>query len=154
MTGIFFRFFALSFLIIGLFISCKNKTASNPENSDTPISGKIKILADASFAPLIKSEITTFSAIYPQAVIDASFLPEKQVTDSFFSNGKIRLMIVARRLQENEKSYFTKMGLPAREIKIAIDALALIVHDENPDTNLTYQQVIDLRCLHIRFQDL
>jgi phosphate transport system substrate-binding protein len=144
MTGIFFRFFALPFLVTGLFISCKNKAASNPENSDTPISGKIKILADASFAPLIKSEITTFSAIYPEATIDAGYLPEKQVTDSFFSSGKIRLMIIARRLQENEKSYFTKMGLPPREIKIAIDALALIVHDENPDTNLTYQQVIDL----------
>lgn len=123
-------------------MACKSKKPLPPEMTDTPISGKIAIVADESFAPLIKTEINTFSDIYSMAQIDASFLPEKEVVNSFFSSDKYRLMVLPRRLHDDEKDYFTRLGLPAREIKIAIDAIAFIVNLQNPDSNLTYKQAV------------
>lgn len=131
-------------MVITVFFSCKNKKAADLQQTDTPKSGRISIVADESFAPLLRDEITTFSNIYEEAQIDASYLPERNVTDSFFSNENIRLMIIARRLQDEEKMYFEKSGLPPREIKIAIDAVAFIVNKANADSQLTYEQVADI----------
>lgn len=143
MAGIAFcRCFLLAVLIpvLVLFeISCNGPNRTNPP--DSPESGKIEIVADESFAPLLRNEITTFSSIYKEAVINAQYLPEMKVMAQFYSNPEIRLMIVSRRLYDDEKQYFEKLGLPPHEIKIAIDAVAFVISTENADSNLEYEQI-------------
>lgn len=129
---------------ISIIISCKNKEAKSPAASDTPVAGRIRIVADESFAPLLRQEIMTFTAIYKGAAIDARYLPEMKVTHEFFSSEENRLMIIARRLYNDEKPYFVQLGLTPREVKIAIDAVALVINIANPDTQLQYEQVADI----------
>ncbi len=129
---------------ISIITSCKNKEAKPPAALDTPVAGRIRIVADESFAPLLRQEIITFTDIYKDAVIDARYLPELKVTHEFFSSDENRLMIIARRLNNDEKPYFVQLGLTPREIKIAIDAVALVINAANPDTQLQYEQVADI----------
>ena len=129
---------------ISIITSCKNKEAKPPAALDTPVAGRIRIVADESFAPLLRQEIITFTDIYKDAVIDARYLPELKVTHEFFSSDENRLMIIARRLNNDEKPYFVQLGLTPREIKIAIDAVALVINATNTDTQLQYEQVADI----------
>ncbi|MBA2407608.1 MAG: substrate-binding domain-containing protein [Chitinophagales bacterium] len=126
-----------------LFSACKRESTHLTQN-DTPASGDIHIVADESFAPLLRTEASTFIKIYKDAKVNISFLPEIDVVKAFFSDETIRLMIIARQLTGQEKEYFIKMGLPPREIKLAIDAIALIINSQNVDSNLQYQQVVDI----------
>lgn len=121
--------------------ACKNGSVVS---TDTPASGSIDIVADESFAPLIKTEISTFSSLYKEAAIHAKFLPEESEVAEFFRNPDIRLLIISRRLTEDEKKYFEQLGLPPREIKIAIDAVAFVINHENTDSNLQYKQIADI----------
>ncbi|MGB3075715.1 MAG: substrate-binding domain-containing protein [Chitinophagales bacterium] len=145
MAGIWFRRrLVLSITLIVAIsgsIACKNKHEKPSSQSDNPSSGHIEIVADESFAPLLQDEITNFSQIYKDTKIDVRFLPELKMTTEFFGHENVRLMVIARRLYEDEKLYFEKMGLPPRETKIAIDAVAFIINPSNVDTQLTYEQV-------------
>lgn len=127
-----------------LFSSCKNKPEKSAAESDTPATGRIRIVADESFAPLLRQEIITFTDIYKNAAIDAVYLPELKVTSEFFGHEENRLMIIARRLMNGEKPYFEKLGLAPRETKIAIDAIAFVINKMNPDSQLQYEQVSDI----------
>lgn len=131
----------MTFFFLIAAVACNNKKTAPPEQSDTPASGSIKIVADESFAPLLRSEIATFCNIYDDATIQAAYLPEAEVLKNFFGRPEIRLMLISRRLLDQEKTHFEQMGLPAHEIKIAIDAVAFVLNNQNNDTSLTYDQV-------------
>ena len=137
------KFIIFCALALTSFISCKRTTPTTTQ-SDTPSSGNIRIVADESCAPLLRIEASTFNKIYTNANLNISYLPEIDVTKAFFSDENTRLMIIARRLNEQEKGYFGKIGLPSHEIKIAIDAIAFIINPQNADSNLQYQQVVDI----------
>ncbi|MEO6168533.1 MAG: substrate-binding domain-containing protein, partial [Chitinophagales bacterium] len=111
---------------------------------DTPETGCIAIVADESFAPLLRNEIATFSSIYKEAKINVEFLPEMKVASSFFGNADLRLMVISRRLYNDEKKYFEQLGLPPHEIKIAIDAIAFVINTENSDSNFEYNQIAEI----------
>ncbi|MFT6748964.1 MAG: phosphate transport system substrate-binding protein, partial [Flavobacterium sp.] len=55
-------FICLSFISIG-FYSCKNKV-NKSSDLDTILTGKIELLVDESFAPVIQQEIDVFENIY------------------------------------------------------------------------------------------
>src|ERR1019366_5260854 len=59
-------------------------------------------------------------------------------------NDSVRLVVASRQLNEEEKKYFAKINLEPRITKIAVDAVALIVHDDNKDTLLKYEQARDI----------
>lgn len=136
----FNAFFVAFFFLIAV-MACNSKRTVPPDQSDTPASGNIKIVADESFAPLLRNEIETFCEIYDDAAIQAAYLPEAEVLTNFFSRPEIRLMLISRRLHEQEKRHFEQIGLPAHEIKIAIDAVAFVLNNQNNDTSLTYDEV-------------
>lgn len=138
---------SLLIFIAALYLICLNTSCRNKkpvEKKDTPTSGEITIVADESFAPLIRDEVNTFSQVYRDSKINVSFLPEIDVVSTFFSNPEMRLMIIPRLLSENEKKYFAQIGIPSHEIKIAIDAIVFIVNQQNPDSNLSFTQVADI----------
>lgn len=135
---------AVSCVLITVSTSCSKKKPLSQANQDTPATGQIRIVADESFAPLLRDEISTFTSIYKEASINAEFLPEIKATAAFFNDPELRLLVISRRLLESEKQHFEKSGLPPHEIKIAIDAVAFVLNTQNTDTNLQYSQVADI----------
>src|SRR5665213_969666 len=131
--------FFLSSFAFYLFGFCSCNSGSQSNSSDDATSGSIKIAVDEAYEPLIHTEIDTFTKLYRNSKIAADYESE---TDAFkeLINDSVRLVVANRQLNEDEKGYFKKINLEPRITKIAVDAVALIVHNDNSDTLLKYEQ--------------
>lgn len=107
---------------------------------DTPTTGSIKISVDESFQPILETQISSFEAIYKYADLTASYKPEGEVVQDMI-NDSVRVAVLSRVLNEEEKAIFEKRKLVPRETRIAIDAVALIVNNNNKDTLLTVDEL-------------
>jgi len=126
-------FFILSFLLS----AC---SGNNNSPSDTPTTGVIEIAVDESFSPVIEAEVSVFEGIYKEASIIPKYLPE---TEAFklLLNDSVRMIVVSRDLNTQEKKYFADKNFFPKTIKIASDGIAFIVNKDNPDTIFTTQMI-------------
>lgn len=124
-----------------LFASCGG--GANQKNSDTPTAGRIKVGVDDSYRLLIEAEMYTFEVMYKYARIDTIFETEADVINDFM-NDSVPLMIVNRKLSDQQVAYLRERQYIPKTTKIAIDAVALIVNNENPDTTLFFQNVKEI----------
>jgi phosphate transport system substrate-binding protein len=121
-----------------LFSACGGGEGS--KELDTPTSGEIWITSDETFSKIIDSEVYAFNESYIHAKVNVRFADEATAFKDLL-NDSARLIIASRKLNENEEAYFKKIVITPRTIKIADDAVALILNKDNADTNLYYQQV-------------
>jgi phosphate transport system substrate-binding protein len=129
-------------LSAGLLPACsQNQTAGTEANpSDTPTSGHVSISVDATFAPILESQVDTFQKLYPDAHIKASYQPEDSVMLDLL-NDKVKLAIISRDLSATEKAELSKQTMVPKVTKIGVDGLAIILHPSNPDSLLTLPQL-------------
>jgi phosphate transport system substrate-binding protein len=125
---------------LAFFSSC-NQAPDKPKFTDTPTSGEISIACDESYQPLISAELDTFLGIYRYAKVHVKYLPEGDAFKELVNNDSIRLIIAARDLNESEKDYFKSRQLIPRLTKVAIDAVALVINNENTDSLIKYEQL-------------
>lgn len=121
--------------------SCNSPTVKNYD--DTPTRGEIKIAVDESYQLLFDTEIYTFQSFYKYAKIHAIYEPESEAVKHLLDDS-VRFAVMSRELNENEKKYFEEKKLKPRITKIAVDAVALIINNNNPDTNFTLDQIRSL----------
>jgi phosphate transport system substrate-binding protein len=135
------RFRILFFLTLVFFaaaiISCNTEPG---KEQDTPVSGSINISVDESYQPLISAELEVFHALYQRAKVHASYTDENTAVNNLLSDS-VKTIIINRTLTENETAALKQYGITPRVTKLAIDAVALVVHNENPDSMLTYEQL-------------
>lgn len=108
--------------------------------SDTPTSGKINISVDESFQPIIESQVSTYEGIYKRADITASYKSEGEVIEDML-NDSTRIGVLSRDLTPQEKAVFEKKKLIPRVTKFAVDAVAIIVNRNNPDSLFTLDEL-------------
>src|SRR5690606_27619197 len=109
-------------VITGLLLSC-NSGGRQP--ADTPTSGTIRISVDQTYEPLIEAEIKVFESLYPKAHIIAEYKPEAECFKDLL-NDSVRMVIVTRDFNEQEKQYFKELKISPQSMLLAWDALALI----------------------------
>jgi len=136
------NFFAWLPVLSCFLASCGN--SGKPGFSDTPTAGSIAIVSDESYQPLISTETDTFMGIYRRARVMVKYLPESDAFRELMNNDSIRLIVAARELNESEKDFFKGKSLIPRTTKIAIDAVAIILHPENADSLIKYEQFRDI----------
>lgn len=102
---------------------------------DTYQSGFIRISADESFQPVIDEQVRMYEATYPDARIEVHYKTEADCLKDLFFDTATRAVIVTRALTPSEEkwlhdtlSYFPKWNMVAK------DAIAVIVHNSNPDS--------------------
>jgi phosphate transport system substrate-binding protein len=117
-------FISLTFFML----SCGN---SNTGLSDTPTSGKAFISVDESYKLILDAELSMFHFLYKDAHISAELKPEGDVIQTLLNNDSCRLAIISRKLTNEEKDFFKKKKLYPIETKVALDAVAIIVHNDN-----------------------
>lgn len=126
------------FLMLGLLAAgCKGKggKAKAPEgNSHT--SGVATMVCDASFENVMQQEIEVFEYIYPYASILPIYTDEKACLDSLLF-GSVRLAVTTQELTLEQQKYMREKKRVAKQRKIAVDAIAVIVNPENPVENLS-----------------
>ncbi|MEO5601563.1 MAG: substrate-binding domain-containing protein [Cyclobacteriaceae bacterium] len=110
---------------------------------DTPTSGFIKIAIDESLRPLIDAEVATFEALYTRADIESQYFAEADAIDALMKDS-VRLAVVTRKFTQTEKEYFKRLKITPSELDIAVSAIALIVHRNNPDTLINMKQIRSL----------
>ncbi len=126
-------------LILG--IQCGTRKPG--EITETPTRGNIRIVADASFKPIVEAEIATFTSLYNYAHITPQYLPEKDLISAFL-NDSVKVVVTAWEPSAQQKEVLLNMQTIARTFTVAYDAIALVLNNENKDSLFTYQNVNDL----------
>lgn len=111
--------------------------------ADTATQGDITIAVDESFQPLIQAEVDAFMAAYKYAKIHPVYASESEAVNLMLRDSA-RFVVMTRLLDEKEKAYFTEKKITPRVIKIAVDAVALIINKNNADTLLTMERLKDI----------
>ncbi len=143
------RFLFWGVSVVLLSASCTD-SPKGKKYSDTYSSGQITIAVDESHRPLIDSEVATFMAAYPKATINPRYVSEGEAINLLVQDSA-RLAIINRPLNEKETEALKKQQLSPKTLKIATDAVALIVHKSNKDSMLTVEQVGKILKGELRF---
>lgn len=110
------------------------------EPTDTPTSGVVNIVVDESFQQLFDNQIYTFESIYPNGKIHAKFLPENEAIIRLI-NDSCKVVVMCRDLTSKERKQFESRNIFPISTKIAEDAIAFVVNNENTDTVLTVEKI-------------
>jgi len=136
------RYRYLSLLLIFVhFIGCTDKGKKSP--TDTPTQGKIHIAVDEAFLPLMATEITAFQGLYTKAKIIPHYVSEKEAFHLLLEDS-VRMVVTSRYFSEEEKAYFKAKTITPKSLKIATDALGVVLNLGNPDSMLTKKQLVSI----------
>lgn len=136
MTGIKKIFFIA---LPALFFAC-NSGSYTADLTDTPTSGNLNISADESYQPLIDSQVTIFMGLYPLAKINTRYRPEVDAINDFI-NDSVKLVVLNKKLTEEQLIFLKSKKCFPKTTRVAVDAVAFIVNENNPDTLLTMSQL-------------
>ena len=128
-------------LMLVLVIQCGNKKTT--ELSETPTRGNIRIIADASFEPIVDAEIYTFTALYKYAHITPAFMPETDLISAFLKDS-VKVVVTSWEPTEKQKELLLSSQTIVRTTAVAYDAIALVLNKENKDSLFTYKNVNDI----------
>lgn len=123
-------------------LSCSQNNG-NKDELDTTTSGKITISVDESLRPIIESEEMVFEGIYAKADITFKYMGEQDAIN-YMLKDSARMAIVTRELLQNEEAILEQAKYKARTLKMATDALAIIINNDNNDTLFEPQQIRDI----------
>lgn len=108
---------------------------------DTTNSGTIHISVDESFKPVIDSQIQVFEAIYPKAKIIADYKPEAECFKDLMKDST-RMIIVTRGLSDQEEKFYKdSFSFYPSFDKVANDAVAVIVNNDDPDSLFSMDKI-------------
>lgn len=110
---------------------------------DSHSRGKTKVFVEESFKPLFETSIYTFESQYQSADIKAIYCTEKQAIDSFIAN-KTKTLFITRDFTDKEKVNLRKSQVEVRSEVLAHDAIALIIHPDNLDSNITVEGLTNI----------
>lgn len=134
-------FILLCALFLCGLLSCSS--GNQVEYTDTTTTGEIKIAVDETFEQIIDGELDTFHALYKHANIIPNYTNETEAFQELL-NDSCRLIVVTRMLTPEEKKVFDSHKITPRVTKIARDAIAFIINNENNDTILNMQHIVDI----------
>lgn len=120
-----------------IFYAC---SAGNHEASDTPTSGQVNIVVDESFQQLFDTEIYTFQSLYAKAKVNAMYLPESEAIQRLLHDS-CKVIVLCRDLTSDERMRFNQTNIYPISTKIAEDAVAFIVNNENTDTSMSVEKM-------------
>lgn len=136
-----FNIFVGLTLVLGLLASCHDK----PKNgrTDTYSSGTIKFVSDESFSPIIDEQREIFETVYPQAKLIPLYTNELDAVNMLMKE-ETWLAITSRNFTARELQNLRDRTFQPIAIPLAVDGLALIVNNSNPDTIISVKEIQDV----------
>ena len=124
-------------LLLALFISCTPRV----EVDNRMTEGYIDMACDATFANVLEQHAYVYTHTYPGAFISMQPDNERAVLQALLDDS-VRLVAMTRRLTDAEKNkILVDNRLNCHETHIAVDALAMVINRNNPDSVLTVDMV-------------
>ena len=128
-------------VVAALFLfACSNQPTGMKEPTDNATSGEVRVMVDESYRELFEMQIYTFESIYGNAKIRAGYLPESEALSRLI-NDSCKVVVISRDLTPSERKTFESNNLFPISTKIAEDAVAVIVNNENPDSVLSVEDI-------------
>jgi phosphate transport system substrate-binding protein len=110
--------------------------------TDTPAQGTIHLSIDESFRPVMEEQIRVYESSHPNAHLIAHYKPEAECIRDLISDTANRMVIVTRGLSVKEKQFFIdSLSYKPDWDGLATDAIAIVVHKDNPDTLFTMDEL-------------
>ena len=128
-------------LLIAALASCNNK-----KEEDTLVSrtvGNATFLVDESFHNIIDDQIEVFNSDYPDAHFKVITGNENEILPTFL-NDSVRVIVMSRMLTPEEEKIYARRSIPVYTSRFAIDGIALITSNENPDSTITAEEIISI----------
>ena len=136
-----YRFNFIILIIFGLLTaSCGQKSGKKAAPEEGFAAGKIRIIADESFEPVVTAEETVFESLFPDATLDIAFRSENELLNIFL-NDSARVAIMSRELTKEERKVLDDRKLPPVYSRFAVDAVAIIVNRQSADTLITVAEL-------------
>ena len=134
-----FPFLVLIVFITITFMGCGGQQPGKA-HTDTPTSGDLYMGADDSYQPTVDAEKQVFTALYNGTKINVKYEPEGSLFNDLMHDS-VQLIVAGRKLTKQEETYFKDKQLFPEQVKIATDAVALIINKDNPDTLLSLDKI-------------
>lgn len=134
----------LSFiLLLTAFIACKPKPKPANGIEETRTSGTVTMLVDESFSGVLADQIEVFKTDYPDTKFTIIEGNEQKIMPTFL-NDSVRVIISSRMLTAEEDKIYRNRSIVPKTSRFGIDGIALITNVENPDSNITVNEVIEI----------
>ena len=134
-------FKGLLLLLLAVGCSDPGRKPRHIAGDDSLTSGTIHISVDESFRPVIEAQLEVFHSQNPQARVIPHYKPEAECIKDL-ADDTTRLVIITRGLTESEEVYYedTLQFRPAFG-RVASDAVAVVVHIDDPDSLFTVAEL-------------
>lgn len=131
-------------LAIGIVLSASLTSCLKYEKkANSSTTGTMTMVCDETFRNIMEQEIDVFEYQYPDAHVLARYGTQGEALDSLMSLNT-RTVVIARELTSKERDFLKSKRRNVKSSKIAIDAVALIVNQDNPCSMLTTKEVGDI----------
>jgi phosphate transport system substrate-binding protein len=127
-------------LVLWILFSCGDQK----KLSDTPTSGRITVVADENYKPLLDSEVMVFENYYPEAKINIIYKPAAEVVKAMGVDS-VRMIITASQVDTSyfqafykQKEYWPKNSF------IAKDAVAIIANNSRKGLRVTTEELTNI----------
>lgn len=111
-----------------------------PSCMDRKPSVSATLYCDDSFRNIIQQEIDIFEYRLQNNHILPTYTSQKEAIEALFAK-EAQIIVIGRDLTPDEKKRLENMNLKPRSQKIAVDAVALIVNEENPVDRLSMKEI-------------
>ena len=138
------RQFLTLLLALGSLTAC-----DQPEVEINATRGRATGIVAESHAALMQLEANEFHRLYEKAQVTLLPATTREAVVHLL-NDSVRVIIIDRPLNAEEQTVVKNNNLGVHETKIAIDALALVVHQQNPIVNLTPATLKKIVCREIK----
>lgn len=134
----YFCFLGLGLLFV--FSSCRNNNKKDNTDFDTPISGSINLSVDETLRPIAEAQVNVYTHTYPGTKINVHYRPENQCIEDLI-NDSSQVIFLGRALTEKENKVFLQKNFAPPSLKIATDAIALVLNKADKDTIMTMDKI-------------
>jgi phosphate transport system substrate-binding protein len=126
-------------MALGSLVACNQQ-----ETETNPTRGRITAIVAESHAALMQLEVDEFHRLYQTAQVNLLAATTREAIVHLV-NDSVRIIIIDRPLNAEEQTIVKNNDISVHETKVAIDALALVVHKQNPLENIklaTFRDIV------------
>lgn len=125
-------------------MACNNNSNNNggkpQEELDTPTGGKTTVSVDETVRPIAEAQAAVFQHRYPRATLTLRQRSENECVQDLYKDSA-QVIMIGRQLTEIEMAAFAAITYTPPHIKIATDAVAIVINPKNRDTTLTMEEI-------------
>jgi phosphate transport system substrate-binding protein len=113
----------------------------NPATTVKPVSDTLRISADESFRPIVDEQVKMYEASFPPTKIAVAYKPEADCLRDFYRDSSSMVLVTRGLTDKEELSFKEAEGYFPQWGSLAADAIAILVHKDDPDTLFTQQEL-------------